>query len=80
MIELLVAEGYRTDNVTAPAIYYHLDRRPRTALLIDEADNLDLFRNGVLRSGELIDRLTMSACECFTPEQSGLLPSRTQQS
>jgi hypothetical protein len=50
VIELLVAEGNRTDSVTAAAIYYHLDSRPRTALLIDEADNLDLFRNNVLRS------------------------------
>jgi hypothetical protein len=51
LLELLVAEAYRTDNVTAAAIYHRLDRRPRTALLVDEGDNLDLFRNGVLRSG-----------------------------
>jgi hypothetical protein len=50
LIQLLVAEGDRTDSVTAAAIYYQLDRRPRTALLVDEADNLDLFRNGVLRA------------------------------
>jgi len=50
LVELLVAEAYRTDNVTAAAIYYQLDRRPCTALLIDEADNLDLFRNGALRA------------------------------
>jgi Protein of unknown function (DUF3631) len=50
LLELLVAEPYRTDNVTAAAIYHRLDRRPRTTLLVDEADNLGLFRNDVLRS------------------------------
>ena len=32
LLEVLVAEGNRTDNITAAAIYYHLDRRPRTTL------------------------------------------------
>jgi Protein of unknown function (DUF3631) len=46
----LVAEPYRTDNVTAAAIYHQLDHRPRTTLLVDEGDNLDLLRNSVLRA------------------------------
>ncbi len=50
LIELLIPEGSRTDNTTAAAIYYALDRRCRTVLLVDEADGLDLPRNNVLRS------------------------------
>jgi hypothetical protein len=50
LLEMLAAEPYRTDNVSAAAIYYLLDRRCRSTLLIDEGDNLDLLRNGVLRS------------------------------
>jgi Protein of unknown function (DUF3631) len=50
LIELLIPEGNRTDNTTAAAIYYALDRRQRTVLLVDEADGLDLYRNNVLRS------------------------------
>ena len=50
LIELLIPEGSRTDNTTAAAIYYALDRRHRTVLLVDEADGLDLSRNNVLRS------------------------------
>jgi hypothetical protein len=50
LIELLVAEAYRTDNITPAAIYHHLDRRPRTTLLADEGDNLGLLTNAVLRS------------------------------
>jgi hypothetical protein len=50
LIELLIYEGERIDSITAAAIYHQLERRPRTVLLVDEADNLDLFRNPVLRS------------------------------
>jgi Protein of unknown function (DUF3631) len=50
LIELLIPEGSRTDNTTAAAFYYALDRRHGTVLLIDEADGLDLTRNNVLRS------------------------------
>jgi Protein of unknown function (DUF3631) len=50
LMELLIPEGNRTDHTTAAAIYYDLDYRPRTALLIDEADGLDLCRDNVLRS------------------------------
>ena len=50
LIELLIPEGSRTDNTTAAAIYYALDRQHRTVLLVDEADGLDLSRNNVLRS------------------------------
>jgi hypothetical protein len=49
-IELLIPEGSRTDNTAATAIYYALDRRQRTVLLVDEADGLDLSRKNVLRS------------------------------
>ncbi len=49
LIELLTPAGHRTDNTTAAAIYYALDRRPGTVQLIDEADGLDLPRNNVLR-------------------------------
>ena len=49
LLDLLVANSYRTDNVTAAAIYYLLDRRPHS-LLIDEGDNLGLLNNAVLRS------------------------------
>jgi hypothetical protein len=50
LIELLVPEGNRTDNVSAAAIYHQLERRPRTVLLVDEADGLNLFRNNLLRT------------------------------
>jgi len=50
MLELLVSEAYRTDNVTAAVIYNVLDCRPRTAMLLDEADNLGLLNNPVLRA------------------------------
>ena len=40
LIELLVDEPIRTDEVTAAAIYHQLDYRPRSVLLIDEGDNL----------------------------------------
>ena len=36
LLELLVASGFRTDNVTAAAIYHHLDHNPYITLLVDE--------------------------------------------
>lgn len=50
LLELLVASGFRTDNVTAAAIYHHLDHNPYITLLVDEGDNLDLFGNAGLRA------------------------------
>src|SRR6516164_1901850 len=50
LIELLVPEGNRTDSVSAAAIYHQLERRPRTVLLVDEADGLNLLRSHALRS------------------------------
>jgi hypothetical protein len=50
LIDVLIYEANRTDNVTAASIYYQLEKQPRTAWLIDEADGLDLSRNHVLRS------------------------------
>jgi hypothetical protein len=45
LIEQLVGEPFRVDDVTAAAIYYQIDRRPYTTLLIDEGDNLGLLNN-----------------------------------
>ena len=50
LLDLLSAEPFRVDSVSAAAIYHQLDHRPRSTLLVDEADNLDLFSNGTLRS------------------------------
>ena len=50
LIELLVPEGNRTDSVSAAAIYHQLERWPRTVLLVDEADGLNLLRSHALRS------------------------------
>lgn len=50
LLELLSKEPFRVDDVSAAAIYYQLDRRPGTTLLVDEADNLGLLNNRVLRS------------------------------
>jgi hypothetical protein len=50
LLESLVAEPLRTDNVTAAAIYHWLDVFPHSTVLIDEGDNLDMYRNAVLRS------------------------------
>src|SRR5207253_1955145 len=49
LLELLVAEPYRTDNTTAAPIY-HLLNHQLHSLLIDEGDNLGLLSNDVLRS------------------------------
>ena len=49
LLEMLTARPLRTDNVTAAAIYHCLSLMART-LLIDEGDNLGLFKNGILRS------------------------------
>lgn len=47
-IELLGATTLKTDGITPAAICHLIDREKRT-LLIDEADNLDWFRDGYLR-------------------------------
>jgi hypothetical protein len=49
LLDLLVSDPYRTDNVTPAAIYYLLERQAHT-LLIDEGDNLGLLNNSILRS------------------------------
>ena len=49
LIELLVAEAFRTDNVTPAPIYHTLANR-RVVMLLDEADNLGLLRDPVLRA------------------------------
>ena len=50
LIEMLVGEPIRTDEVTAAAIYHQLDYQPRSVLLIDEGDNLGLLNNRTLRA------------------------------
>jgi hypothetical protein len=89
LLEQLVAEPYRSDNITAAAIYYLLDGRPRTTLLVDEGDNLDLSNNAVLRSvfnsghrrGGGIDRVVggrLQKFQVYAPlavAAIGLLPS-----
>ncbi len=50
MLEALTAGPYRSDNVTAAAVYYELDERPSTTLLLDEGDNLGLLNNHALRA------------------------------
>jgi hypothetical protein len=49
LLDLLCADPYRTDNVSAASIYHLLGAREHT-LLIDEGDNLGLLNNSVLRS------------------------------
>jgi hypothetical protein len=49
LLEQLCANSFRSDGVSPAAIYYQLDERPLTTFLIDESDNLDLFRNALLR-------------------------------
>jgi hypothetical protein len=50
LIEMLVEEPIRTDDVTAAAIYHQLEYRPRSVWLIDEGDNLGLLNNRTLRA------------------------------
>jgi Protein of unknown function (DUF3631) len=51
LLELLLNQPFSSDEATAAAIFHELDRRPRTTLLIDEADNLGLFEgNRALRT------------------------------
>jgi hypothetical protein len=49
LINHLCTEPFRADNSTAASIYYLLDYKPHSTLLIDEGDNLDLLRNHELR-------------------------------
>jgi hypothetical protein len=50
LIELLTDGPCRADSTTAASIYHLLEHRPNTTLLVDEGDNLDLFRNHALRT------------------------------
>jgi hypothetical protein len=50
LLELLIDNADRSDNVTAAAIYHLLDSRTHTTLLLDEGDNLGLLDNNVLRA------------------------------
>jgi hypothetical protein len=51
LLEALVANGDRSDSVTAASIYYAMDPyEPTPTFLLDEGDNLDLLRNQILRA------------------------------
>jgi hypothetical protein len=50
LIQYLIGESYRVDDVSPAAIYRWLDDSPDTVILIDEGDNLDLLHNHKLRS------------------------------
>jgi hypothetical protein len=49
LLEALTNDAYRSDNVTAAAVYHTLAYREQT-LLFDEADNLGLLNNAILRA------------------------------
>jgi hypothetical protein len=49
VIEQLVHEPERYGSVTAATIYHQLEHTPGITLLIDEADNLDLFNDRKMR-------------------------------
>ena len=49
LLALLTARGRKEDGITAAAIFRLVDREHCT-LLLDEADNLGLDHNGILRS------------------------------
>jgi Protein of unknown function (DUF3631) len=49
VIEQLAYRPQRMDNAT-PAVIYHLIDQSRSTLLVDEADNLGLRENGILRA------------------------------
>ena len=49
LLEALTADPYRSDNVTAAAIFHTLGYREHT-LLLDEGDNLGLLNNPTLRA------------------------------
>src|SRR6516225_8243272 len=51
LLEALVANGDRSDNVSAASIYHAMDPfGPTPSFLLDEGDNLDLLRNQILRA------------------------------
>jgi Protein of unknown function (DUF3631) len=49
LIEQLAYEPDRSGSTTAASIYHQLERTPGITLLIDEADNLDLFNDPKMR-------------------------------
>jgi hypothetical protein len=50
VLELLVCQPERMDNATPAVIYHLIDRLHGSTLLVDEADNLGLNVNGILRA------------------------------
>jgi Protein of unknown function (DUF3631) len=50
LIEALVANPWRTDDISPAAIYRQLEHQPHTCFLVDEADNADLLRSRTLRA------------------------------
>jgi hypothetical protein len=49
LLEALARKPWRTDDVSAAAIYYQVAREPHTSFMIDEGDNLGLLENHFLR-------------------------------
>jgi hypothetical protein len=49
-LKRLAAQPWYSHNATPPAIYRHLRRRPRTAVLLDEAENQNLLHDRKLRA------------------------------
>jgi Protein of unknown function (DUF3631) len=50
LIETLVANPWRTDDISPAAVYRQLEHQPHTCFLVDEADNADLLRSRTLRA------------------------------
>jgi len=60
VLEQLVHQPERMDNATPAVIYHLIDRLHGSTLLVDEADNLGLNVNGILR--DFRSRLSRRRC------------------
>ena len=73
VISRLAARAEKSDNITAAAIYHHVNKL-RSTLLLDEADNLELGAKAVLRAvlnaghrrGGTVTRMVNGAATRFT--------------
>ena len=50
LIEQLVAEPHKSDDISPAAVYHQVDSNPHTCFIIDEGDNADLPRSNKLRA------------------------------
>jgi hypothetical protein len=50
VLESLIANAFRSDNITPAALYHILENNPSATVLADEGDNLGLLQNNVLRA------------------------------